>query len=296
MIVADKEQVESTEQVQRQPYEQSLEFAVKATIGNLLIFIILSSVNFRFIDIQFQDTNSIHPWIVDGIQRGFLAILAMRSLGKIIASSGFKFSFATKGFKKGMIAHIPMLICIFSVPFILFSVPEARLDVSNALPSLIPRAIFDVGNAVWEEVLWRGVLMTGLLIKWESSWNESATVKKRVAFMLICSFAFGLIHFGGDLGWVHVIFAGVWGTLFSAAYIYSRNLLACSVAHFAVNYILSFVQRMFYYDIEPAMLFTQRFMTVNTILGVLIVIPVAIYLTIKAEPFRLEDIEENPST
>jgi len=277
------EQIEPTEQVLRQPYEQSLEFAIKAALGNLFLWFILSSM----LPYAINFGSSAQRQVADGILRGFLAILAMRTLSKIIGANGFKFSFTTKGFKKGMIAHIPLVLSILTLPVFILSLPDATLDVRSAIPSLAPRAIFDVGNAVWEEVLWRGVLMTGLLIKWGTSWNERATVRKRVAFMLICSFAFGLIHFNGGI--LHVLFAAVTGTVFSAAYIYSRNLLACSVVHIAVNYVVNFTLNMFY-DIEPAMLFIHRFMSVHIIIGVAIFIPITIYLTIKAEPFSLEDI------
>jgi len=273
------------EQMREQPYEQTVGFAIMATFINyfiarrLISILVFSNVNFA---------NYAQRQVADGITRGLVGILSIIMLGKIIQSNGFKFAFTARGFKKGMVAHIPMLLCIISLPFIMLSIPEARLSVSNALPSLVPRAIFDVGNSVWEEVLWRGVLMTGVLIGWSDAWDESDTVRKRVKFMLICSLAFGLIHYSGG-GWIHVAFASLLGTIFSAAYIYSRNLLSCTVVHFAVNYITQFVFHMFVYDMEPLMVFIQRFFIVNIVLGVVVVIPFTIYITIKAEPFCIEE-------
>jgi len=206
-------------------------------------------------------------------------------LGKIIGGNGLKFSFTTNGFKQGMIVQAPFLLMIFTIPLILIGTPEISLNVSNAVPGLISRAIFDIGNAVWEEVLWRGVLMTGFLIKLSSTWDEKETVRKRVIFMIACSFAFGLIHIGG--GVLHFLSAAILGTMLSAAYIYSRNLLACTIIHFAINYISNGVFRMFY-DAEVAMVFVQRFWVVNIILGSIIILPIAIYLTIKAKPFYLD--------
>jgi len=283
----DKGQIEPAEpieQAQRYPYEQSLEFALKATIGNLIFIFFLRIMILGRVDFatgaQFQ--------IADGLIRALCAAIAMHSLGRIIAANGFKFSFVAKGFQKGMIAHMPLLLCILTLPVLILSLPEATLNIENALTSLVPRAIFDIGNAVWEEVLWRGVLMTGFLVKWEYSWDERSTIKKRIALMLICSAAFGLIHFGG--GWLHVMFAAVLGTIFGSAYIYSRNLLACSVAHFLVNYIAHIVITMFSCDIESVLAYIGRFYIINIILGIVIIIPIAIYITIKAEPFKLEDI------
>ena len=267
----------------------SLGYAIGATFCVFVFWIIVWSM-FSIVllmwsvDLQSADIvvfGMVHR-IADGLIRGGFAILVIVVLGKIVNSNGFKYTFSTKGFKKGMFAHIGVLLLVFSMPFIVLSIPEAKLNINNAISiDQLSFVIFHIGNSVWEEALWRGVLMTGALIRWSDTWNERNTIKKRVAFMLICSFAFGLIHFTG--GVQQMLFATIGGVVFSAAYIYSKNLLACIIVHALCNYILLFVSTMFY-DAELVTILVMRFFIVSIALGIL-VIPFAIYLTIKAEPF-----------
>jgi len=266
-------------QIDKRPEEQSLTFAITAVISIIILWSILNrGVLSLHGDFYFTGAQLM---IIDGIIRGVFAILAMIVLGKIIQSNGFKFSFTTLGFKKGVFAHAPLLLLLLAAPFIVLSMLDASLTFTNVMTWLGPMAVFDIGNAVWEEVLWRGVLMTGMLIFWSSTWEDKPTVRKRVLLMLICSLAFGLIHFNGGL--LHIASATVMGTIFSAAYIYSKNLLACSIVHALINYILRAIFFMFD-DLELGIMLFTRFLIVNTVLGI-IAVPFAILLTIKAEPF-----------
>jgi len=176
------------------------------------------------------------------------------------------------------------------MPLIVLSIPQAQLDFSNTVPHLLPFVVFHIGNAVWEDVMWNGVLMTGVLITYSSTWNEPPTIRKRVKFMLICSLAFGMVHFSGG-GILHIFSAAVAGAAFGAAYIYSKNLLSCFITHFSINYVVSMIQAMLY-DTELVILFVQRFFIVNILWGIVIMVPFAIYLTIKAEPFWSHDLIE----
>jgi len=263
--------------IDRNDDEQRLYFAIRSTILLFIFWIISKSISVANINFETE----VQFIIIDGLIRAVFALLAILVFGKIIGANGFKFAFTTKGFKKGMFAHIVMILPTLAVPFIVLSIPDAYLVFSNVTPWLLPMVIFDIGNAVWEDVLWNGVLMTGMLITWSATWGESSTVKKRVAFMLICRFAFGMVHIGGGI--LHALSAAVFGIIMGAAYIYSKNLLACFIVHAVLNYILRSVFVMFY-DTELAGLFVQRFFITNIALGV-IAIPFAIYLTVKAEPF-----------
>jgi len=267
------------EQKDNQDGEHSLQFAIRSTIIMVVMWIFIKNVIFANLNFETE----IQFAIIDGLIRAAFALLAILVFGKIIGSNGFKFAFTTKGFKKGMFAHIPMFLLGFAMPLIALSIPEAQLVFEKVVPWLLPALFSNISNAVWEDVLWNGVLMTGMLIKWSSTWDESSTVKKRVAFMLICSLAFGMMHFSSG-GILHVFSAIASGAVFGAAYIYSKNLLACFVAHTWINFITAVTTSMFY-DIELIGLFHQKLFIVATAWGVVVMIPFAIYLTVKAEPF-----------
>jgi len=259
--------------------KHSLSFAIWSVVGiyfsRQIILRIVSG--FSLLD------NSLTARTADGLIRAFVGIISILVLGKIIGSNGFKFAFTTKGFKKGMFAHIAMIAPIIFMPFIVLSIPQSQLDFSNAIPHLLPYVIFHIGNAVWEDVAWNGVLMTGAMITYSATWNEPTTVRKRVKFMLMCSFAFGLVHFGGG-GILHVFSAVATGVAWGAAYIYSKNLPSLFITHFVMNYVTTMIQLMLS-DTELVILFVQRFFITNIIWGIVVMIPFAIYLTIKAEPF-----------
>ena len=268
-----------------QNQNMSLGFAVKSVAINFISWAIVS--NLIRLSINFQTYAQFT--IIDGTIRGFFAIPAILVLGKITQSSGLKLTFTIKGFKKGIFAHTIMLLPLLAIPFILISIPEAQLSFNNVTPWLLPMVIFDIGNAVWEEALWRGVLMSGILIKWSSTWETPGTVNKRIIFMLVCSVAFGTVHFSGGL--LHIAYAAIMGTVFSSAYIYSKNLLACITVHAILNYIFRTVFFMFY-DTDIGMMFFERVLIVNIFSGIA-VIPFAIYLTAKAEAFSLNLPSEN---
>ena len=286
---------QTEEEVQKQPNEPSIGFSFLIPILIFILFLMVARailVRFRFSRFDF---NPAVFMTIDGIVRGVFAILCIHIFSRVIQYEGVKFTFSTQGFAKGMFAHMIGIILIIAFPLIVLTIPEAQLSFRNVAPLLAPMLVFDVANAVWEEVLWRGIFMSALLIRWSSTWTEKTTVKKRVFFMLVASVVFGLIHYSGGLG--QVVIATVMGIVFCSAYIYSKNLLACILVHGVLNYVNRGIFFMFY-DEAMAMIYVERMVMLVTLSSV-VVIPFAIWLTIKAETFsddRINQMRFKPSS
>ncbi|MCL1997591.1 MAG: CPBP family intramembrane metalloprotease [Turicibacter sp.] len=111
-----------------------------------------------------------------------------------------------------------------------------------------------------------------------STWNE--TVKKRVVFVVMCGLVFGLVHLPG--GGFAFLFASASGILLCAAYVYSKNLIICIIAHWIPNAINSLIAA----HSENFNIF-DRIASPWVIATYPIFLAFAIYLTVKAEKFAL---------
>ena len=207
----------------------------------------------------------------DGMLRFLISIPCIIVLGKIIQDNGFKFSLSTKGFKKGMFAHLFFLLWIFLRLPLFFTATEINIEFIPAVPAII---FFDLANGIFEEVLFRGILMTAILIQF------GETVRGRIFSVVFSGIVFGLIHlYGGNF--LTVLFTGLIGMGFAAAYVYSKNLLSCIIVHALWNYAMK-IPNVLIADVNNAGLWSASQMIMY--ISLVAILLFAIILTIKAEP------------
>ena len=205
---------------------------------------------------------------VDGVVRFLFSIPCIIVLGKIIQGNGFKFTFAAKGFKKGMLAHLFFLLAIILHLPLFFIATEFNMEFIPVIPAII---VFDLGCGIFEEVLFRGILMTAILIQF------GETAKGRICCVLFSGIVFGLVHlFGGNF--LTVLFTGILGIGFAAAYVYSKNLLSCIIVHALWSYIAKIPNGLF---VDERLLAASQMIMYISLVAILLF---AIVLTIKAEP------------
>lgn len=159
-------------------------------------------------------------FLIGSILRIVFTVPTIILLGYIIKDNGFKFTFSTKGFAKSMFAGIPILIYVLTLVIPLFDISKMNTDFISTIPANIFQQI-TVG--VFEESLFRGLLMTALIAKFCDK------AKGRFLTVFICGLLFGLLHFFNDstisIGLVTV------GIAFSVVYLYSKNLFGCIILH-----------------------------------------------------------------
>jgi len=241
---------------------------VSSIVATLILFIgwyILSVVFLR---------SALDPIVhryMDGTIRAIAAIPAILLLGVIVGQSGFAYTFSRSGSKQAAFASLAMILCIVVTSPHYFVADYISLDI---LRWLLPLAYFDIANAVWEEVLWRGLLMTAILYYW----GDRAI--GRLLIMFLSSAVFGLMHFSsGVLG---IMIAFCLGLGLSAAYIYSKNLLVVIAIHALVNYIARFVTPSY----EQLIQYGNFVIVLGQAIVIFAIVPIfAIYCAIKAEPF-----------
>ena len=211
----------------------SLSCMAYITVGRILCGIILlmffdSSVNQRLSEAMW-----LHSFFnVDFALRYLFSIPAIYLIGIVTKTKGIRFVFSLKNFGKGLLILTP---CIFVT-----LLATASSLYNDAVPGFtysyflyrLPLAVFnELGRGLFEEVLFRGVLMTAFLVSISESWSRN--IKKRIVFVFVCGTFFGLIHFPADA--YMAIFLISTGFLVCAAYVYSKNLLSCILVHAVSN-------------------------------------------------------------
>ncbi|MCL2321710.1 MAG: CPBP family intramembrane metalloprotease, partial [Oscillospiraceae bacterium] len=96
-----------------------------------------------------------------------------------------------------------------------------------------------IGVGLFEESLFRGLLMTAMLVKWGD------TAQGRLAVALLSGVLFGTCHIinmffnGSSLQFTlfNLVVAAALGFGFAAMYVYSRNLLGCMIVHAVYDFI-----------------------------------------------------------
>ena len=258
----------------RRPFIFGIVSFLVISITSSLVVSSIASLLVRFYDVQVYN---ITPW--NSAMRILASLLGIWVLGVVLKTNGLKFTFSPKGFAKGMLVLLPLIIMAFAMPFVFVDEIGIYSDVVSYFPSIIMHH-FAVG--LHEEVLYRGVLMTAVLISFSPTWDKKA---KRIIYMIIFAAIFGLVHV--HHGWVGILLSFSAGFLFCAAYTYTKNLLACVVVHWMVNTLPNIIVGLLSGNFDSL----QRFFTPQPLdLAVFIVfwiiqIITAVILTIKAKPF-----------
>jgi len=223
-------------------------------------------------------------WVfTDSAMRLVLAIPGLILLGYIIQSNGFKFVFTARGFAKGMLACAAVLL-LGLTPFLhFFHVSEMDMGYLPQIPAMVTQQI---AAGIFEETLFRGLFMAAMLAKW------SGTAKGRLICVLVSGFVFGAGHLsnlfhGEDTRGVLINALGscMFGLGFAAAWLYSKNLLCCMLAH-ALNNIAVQLSDGLIAGVSDTPLLRALHIAQPVLLYA--VIPLfAIFLSVKAKPYAI---------
>jgi len=150
------------------------------------------------------------------------AVCAIFLLGMIKQTNGFKYIFKKKGIAKGVVALLPVIIFFFFG--LLLNTGGFIFSNSEAVMIFPFIAFSQVTSALVQNILFRGLLVTALLMKLSNTKGE------RVRSVFIASALYLIVYIplniiGGDIGFMQIINTFVVGAGFCAAYLYSKNLL-----------------------------------------------------------------------
>ena len=203
-------------------------------VGTIIVFALFVAINLTLIALFQSSVTRSQGCLIDGTLRLVFFVPTVFLLGYIVKDNGFKFVFSTKGFAKGMFASIPIFLCLIPLACDFFNIAEVLKD---GLPSFPARIYQQISVGVFEETLFRGLLITAILIKWGDK------IRGRMLAMLATATLFALIHFlnvfsgsGGDI--FHVIKTFTMGIMLATVYIYSKNLLSAIVMHAVYDIVL----------------------------------------------------------
>lgn len=149
-------------------------------------------------------------------------VLAIRPLRRSVLLRSGRFDRLTLGATAGIILVSSTALVLYQYLFQPDLVELAEhLPIRSAMPLVVAGAVFAVGNAVMEEIIFRGVLQDALV----SQVGRSAGVAVQAV-------VFGLGHAGGyPPGEIGVVLAGLYGLLLGILREWSSGLGAAIIAH-----------------------------------------------------------------
>ncbi|MCL2576238.1 MAG: CPBP family intramembrane metalloprotease [Defluviitaleaceae bacterium] len=151
-----------------------------------------------------------------------------------------------------------------------FIIGETNREFLSILPFVFVR---NLSSGMFEEIVFRGLLMTAMLCYWGN------TVKGRLGVLFLNAAIFGMAHIPN--GVLTVIFTFFLGFGFASVYIYSNNLLVIGIIHGIWNT----ANLIAFGSIANSEIMYDAIFIVTLVLMVLSVTTLAIITTIKAQPF-----------
>ncbi len=247
---------------------QPILFSIKAVAGIMVAYL--------FVRLFLQNllaASGAASLALDGALRFAFALPAIVLLGIVVRQNGFRYVFSAKGSGRAAFASAAMLVFLLTQAVRLFNISEMNGDAIPMIPVIL---IFDTLSAVFEETVWRGLLMTALLMKW------GGTAKGRIAIVLFCGAVFGLGHISN--GMLAVLLTTLTGMGFCAMHLYSGNLIIPMLMHALWNH-LEKIPNVLTLDVHSAaMIFPLRI--AQHVLLYAIIPLFAIYIAVKAKPFH----------
>ncbi|MDE6314656.1 MAG: CPBP family intramembrane metalloprotease [Lachnospiraceae bacterium] len=187
------------------------------------------SIAFLLMERLLLDWSYTEKWVyIDGTLRLLFGLAGLLIL-KGIRKETFVEQFKKKIDKKVIIYLVPIMI-FFMLEITLFAFAENI--IFSHINSFFLMWITQITTGLWEETACRGILMSGMLLKW------SSTVKGRIACVMISGLLFGSLHFfsfiyGNDMIsclW-SALYTSLWGMFMGAIYMVSDNLLLVMFIH-----------------------------------------------------------------
>lgn len=163
---------------------------------------------------------------------GIIALLFMR----MIYQEQFTRLFTTK---------IPKSTWLYCIPFFLYLAVEFMyLPISDHLTTTYVFyfglvCVSQLATGFWEEVASKGLVMSGMISKWE------CTIKGRIAMIFITGFLFGMLHilnvlFNHDIMYClwNALYSSAFGVFLAAIYLHTKNITFCMFLHAVWNIIV----------------------------------------------------------
>ncbi len=207
---------------QKRPIVFGIVFTIAVLVGYLAINALLYSL-------VGSSVGSAQGKFIDTAVKAAFFIPAAILLGFLIKGNGFGHTFSAKGFGRGLIAAIPVFLCLLPIVVIYFNAQGARQELLPDIPAIIAQ---QAATGLFEETLFRGLLLTAFLIRWGGSAGG------RVLAALVSAVPFGAIHilnifFGMEVqdALLQALVAMAPGIMFAAVYVFSKSLLLCVILH-----------------------------------------------------------------
>ena len=207
-------------------------------------------------------------------------ILAVVLLGLINQVNSFRYVFKTKGLAKGLLVLIPvMAFFLFGLVFNASQAASADIEITWIFPA---NAFMQATSAFMQNILFRGLLITALLIKFSSTESERVrSVFKASALYLIIYIPLNIVG-GSGVELMQLINTFVVGAGFCAAYLYSKNLLSLALAQgvwqILGSVIASFAAENYYNQPSP-------FALIPLIIILISIVIFTVRFSKRAEPF-----------
>lgn len=166
--------------------------------------------------------------IVDSCIRIVFGIVALLFM-KAIYRERFTRLFTEKIPRSTWIYCIPFFLYL-AIEFLYFPISER---LTNAHISYFLLAVIQqLATGFWEEAASKGLVMSGMLSKWEH------TTKGRIGMALITGALFGTLHifnvlFNNDIMYClwNALYSGAFGVFMAAIYLHSKNITLCMALH-----------------------------------------------------------------
>lgn len=169
--------------------------------------------------------------IVSGAVRFIVAVPAVWIYGVYMGENGWRATFSTRGWRGGLrdSAALLMFPAAVLLPSVWTLIQADTWYVGGSIAQYIGVfIIFDPANSLFEEVIWRGLIMTAVLYRY------GKTAKGRFCVAFVSSLVFGLLHYSN--GWAGIVVAAVCGFGLAALYIRTESLLMPIIIHTVINF------------------------------------------------------------
>lgn len=222
---------------------------------------------------------------IDIIYRFLFSIPMLYCIKQLYGYKSYKEIFSWKGTRKGLLASQGIILMS-----LLFILPEFWGENFNKtfINTAFLMIMQQIGTGLFEEGLFRGLLMGGMLQKWSHS------IRGRLGMVLISGISFGLLHFmnffsGSPLHSVlaNMLFASIFGIVFASSYLYSKNLLIAMIIHAVYDIISHSKGQLFLIGINDPHFWDLYIKAYNFILYIYIPL-IALFFTIKASPWKTD--------
>jgi len=215
-------------------------------------------------------------YAANGMMRLVCAGAVMAAMGMMHQKNGLFTVFYTKGLGKSLFLLLPIFVyaAVITAYFVFGGYPLREHVTSQFLTVMF---LGDLGTGIFEEVLFRGLLI-GVIMRSKTESNG-----RRVGVMILSAAITSALSFGG---FVEVFIASM---LFAAAYIYSKNIAGGILASI-VFYVAIKLPGLYVYDLTDH---TMSGIIHAANLTFMIIVPIAAVLAaIKASPFA-DDEEQS---